>query len=148
MATDRVGPDFVFLAMVGVLLTTTVLDLNEALSGFSNSGLLTVMMLFPVAEGIAQTGGAVGNQSCLDSLFAKLLGRPSSLVNAQIRMMVPVAVLSGFLNNTPIVALLVPLIFGWARGSDTIHAQKLLIPLSYASILGGTCTLIGTSTNL
>lgn len=77
-----------------------------------------------------------------------LLGKPTSLASAQIRMMIPVSLLSAFLNNTPIVALLVPLIFHWAKSGDTVHAQKLLIPLSFASIFGGTCTLIGTSTNL
>uniref|UniRef100_A0A061S8X4 Sodium sulfate co-transporter n=1 Tax=Tetraselmis sp. GSL018 TaxID=582737 RepID=A0A061S8X4_9CHLO len=141
MATDRLGPDFVFLGMLGTLMASTVITLKEGLSGFSNSGLLTVMILFPVAEGISQTGG-------LDRLLMGLLGKPGSLVAAQVRMMGPVAVLSAFLNNTPIVALLVPLIFTWARGSDNIHVQKLLIPLSFASIFGGTCTLIGTSTNL
>mmetsp|Transcript_1987 Transcript_1987/g.5008 ORF Transcript_1987/g.5008 Transcript_1987/m.5008 type:complete len:991 (+) Transcript_1987:265-3237(+) len=141
MATDVIGPDFVFLGMLGTLLVSTILELKPGLSGFANTGLLTVMILFPVAEGIARTGG-------LDSLFAKLLGKPSTLLMAQVRMAFPVAVLSAFLNNTPIVALLVPLIFAWSKSAPSIHAQKLLIPLSYASILGGTCTLIGTSTNL
>mmetsp|Transcript_26287 Transcript_26287/g.73769 ORF Transcript_26287/g.73769 Transcript_26287/m.73769 type:complete len:599 (+) Transcript_26287:550-2346(+) len=142
MATDKLPPDFVFMGMLGILLTLQIITLQEGLSGFSNSGLATVMVLFPVAEGISQTGG-------LDALFAYLLGKPSTLLMAQVRMMVPVALLSAFLNNTPIVALLVPLIFSWARGSHgSISPQKLLIPLSFASVFGGTCTLIGTSTNL
>ena len=76
-----------------------------------------------------------------------LLGRPKSLTAAQARIMIPTAVLSAFLNNTPLVAMLVPVVGDWSR---RIHQSpaKLLMPLSFAAILGGTCTLVGTSTNL
>ena len=79
--------------------------------------------------------------------MSKLLGRPQNAASAQIRLMAPIAIVSAFLNNTPVVAVMIPIVQSWGR-SIGISAQQLLIPLSFASILGGTCTLIGTSTNL
>lgn len=79
--------------------------------------------------------------------MGKLLGRPSTAASAQLKLMIPIALVSAFLNNTPVVAVMIPIIQRWAK-NIRISAQQLLIPLSFASILGGTCTLIGTSTNL
>ena len=73
-----------------------------------------------------------------------VLGRPRSLAGGQLRMMFPVAALSAFLNNTPVVAMFVPLVTGWARRCH-FSVSLMLMPLSYASILGGACTLLGTS---
>lgn len=98
------------------------------------------MALFVVAEGVSQTGG-------LDILMNKVLGSAKSTFWAQVRMMIPVMVSSAFLNNTPIVALLIPILLSWSRRCG-VPAKKLLIPLSFATVLGGTVTLIGTSTNL
>ena len=97
-------------------------------------------MLFVVAAGISATGG-------LDWYMSKLLGHPTTIAGAQLRLMIPIAVVSAFLNNTPVVAVMIPIVQRWA---ENIHIPKeqVMIPLSFASILGGTCTLIGTSTNL
>lgn len=83
----------------------------------------------------------------LESVMVFILGRSRSPFWANVRMMLPTMVLSAFLNNTPVVSLLTPILISWARRTG-VPAKKVLIPLSYASVLGGTCTLIGTSTNL
>ena len=140
MALNVAAPDLLMVAALTVLLVLGILEPAEALSGFSNEAVLTVGALFVVAAGIRDTGG-------LDFLARRVLGRPSSLPAAQLRLMVPVAGMSAFLNNTPVVAMLVPIVGDWSRRIG-IPVSRLLIPLSYAAILGGTCTLIGTSTNL
>ena len=93
-----------------------------------------------MAEGISVTGA-------LDWYMGKLLGNPTTEAGAQLRLMVPIAIVSAFLNNTPVVVVMIPIVQRWAKNVG-ISSQQLLIPLSFASILGGTCTLIGTSTNL
>jgi len=134
------APDLVFLGGVAALMTTGILEPRVALAGFSNEGVLAVAALFVVAEGIRRTGA-------LDWAARGVLGRPRSLAAAQLRMLTPVAVLSAFVNNTPIVAVATPIVADWGHRIG-IPPSKLLLPLSYATILGGTCTLIGTSTNL
>jgi di/tricarboxylate transporter len=103
-------------------------------------GILTVMSLFVVAEGVSRTGA-------LDYYMGLVLGKPKTIAGAQLRLMLPIATISAFLNNTPIVAVGIPLTLRWAK-SIQVPPQQLLIPLSYATILGGTCTLVGTSTNI
>jgi di/tricarboxylate transporter len=76
-----------------------------------------------------------------------VLGIPKSVLGAQARLMLPLAAMSAFMNNTPLVAMMLPVVDDWTRKAR-LSASKLMIPLSYATILGGTCTLIGTSTNL
>lgn len=132
--------DVILLAGVIVLLLGGVLDPAQALSGFSNEGLATVAMLFVVANGLTQTG-------VVNWLSDRLLGRPRNLSQAQLRLMLPVAGLSAFLNNTPVVAMMVPAVSDWAKRYK-LPVSQLMMPLSYAAIIGGTCTLIGTSTNL
>jgi Na+/H+ antiporter NhaD/arsenite permease-like protein len=107
---------------------------------FGNEGLVTVGVLFVIATGLTETGG-------MGLLTARLLGQPRSVIGAQLRMMFPVTVISAFLNNTPVVAMFVPVVNDWCKKAG-ISPSKLFIPLSYAAILGGVCTLIGTSTNL
>lgn len=140
LISDRVGADSVMLSALTAFMASEIVSINEALAGFSNEGLLTVLTLFVVADGISKTGA-------LDWYMGKLLGRPTTTASAQMRLMVPIAVVSAFLNNTPVVAVMIPIVQKWAKNIK-ISAQQLLIPLSFASILGGTCTLIGTSTNL
>jgi hypothetical protein len=137
---DVVQPDHVMIGALTILMAAGVVSVEEGLAGFSNEGLLTVATLFVVAAGISATGG-------LDWYMSKLLGKPRTIAGAQVRLMVPIALVSGFLNNTPVVAVMIPIVQRWA---ENIHIPKeqVMIPLSFASILGGTCTLIGTSTNL
>lgn len=140
MASGRYAPHWVMLAVMIVLSASGIISPEAALAGFSNTGLITVAALFVVAAGIHNSGG-------VDVLVNRFLGRPSSTRSAQARIIFPVALLSGFLNNTPVVATLIPAIHAWCRRIG-IAPSKLMIPLSYAAILGGTLTLMGTSTNL
>jgi di/tricarboxylate transporter len=136
----KLPADFVFLGGLGVLLLTGVLDAKEGLAGFGSSGLVTVGVLYIVVAGLQETGG-------LSWVSERVLGRPRGWRRAQARLMAPVALLSAFLNNTPVVAMFIPIVSEWSR-RIRVQPSKLMIPLSYASILGGMCTLIGTSTNL
>ncbi|MCB2153497.1 SLC13 family permease [bacterium] len=140
LTLTRLAPDLILLGGLTVLLALRIVDPQQALTGFANQGMITVGVLFVVAAGMRETGGVW-------YLVNGLLGRPKSLPAAQVRMMAPVAFFSGFLNNTPIVAMMMPAVMDWAK-KLRLPVSKLLIPLSYAAILGGLCTLIGTSTNL
>ncbi|MBK1646908.1 SLC13 family permease [Thiocapsa imhoffii] len=139
-AFSRAAPDVITAGALTLLLLFGILTPSEALVGFSNPGMLTVGVLYVVVTGLTQTG-AVG------WIGPNLLGRPRGETDARLRLMVPVAGLSAFLNNTPVVAIFIPAIQDWAK-RHRLELSRLLIPLSYASIAGGTCTLIGTSTNL
>ncbi|MEM9451911.1 MAG: SLC13 family permease [Cyanobacteria bacterium P01_E01_bin.6] len=139
-AFSRLAPEIVFLGALAVLLVSGVLGEGDALAGFSNSGMITVGVLYVVIAGLQQTGG-------LSWISQRVLGRPSSLTKAMIRLMVPVMGMSAFLNNTPVVAMFIPVVNEWSR-KLRISPSKLMIPLSYAAIFGGVCTMIGTSTNL
>lgn len=137
---DLARPDLVFLGGLGVLLLAGVLTPNEAFAGFSNTAVLTIGALFVVAAGVQRTDAL----SFLDRLlFGKKAGPPTALL----RLMTPTAALSSILNNTPIVAMLTPRVQQWAQQVG-IPVSRLLIPLSYAAIVGGLITLIGTSTNI
>jgi hypothetical protein len=140
LLSDRVGADSVMLVAVTAFIAAEIISVEEGLSGFANEGLLTVLVLFVVAEGINKTGA-------LDWYMGKLLGRPETAAAAQLKLMIPISIVSAFLNNTPVVVVMIPIVQRWAK-NIRISVQQLLIPLSFASILGGTCTLIGTSTNL
>lgn len=140
LALTRLAADLVLVAGVTCLLLAGVLTPAEALRGFSNEGMATVAVLYVVAAGLRETGGIAW-------LVQGVLGRPRNLARAQIRLMAPVMAMSAVLNNTPVVAMFLPAVNDWAR-RNRLPVSKLLIPLSYAAILGGTCTLIGTSTNL
>jgi hypothetical protein len=140
LLSDRVGADSVMMVALTAFMASKIISVEEGLAGFANEGVLTVLSLFVVAEGISKTGA-------LDWYMGKLLGRPKTAPSAQLRLMVPIAIVSAFLNNTPVVAVMIPIVLKWAK-NIRISAQQLLIPLSFATILGGTCTLIGTSTNL
>ncbi len=140
MSIGRLGPHLVMLGVMILLSATGIIDAQQALSGFSNSGLITVVAMFVVAAGIHHSGG-------VDLVVQYLLRSPRSVRSAQARIALPVSLLSGFLNNTPVVATMIPAIHAWSRKIG-IAPSKLMIPLSYSAILGGTLTLIGTSTNL
>ena len=132
--------DLVFLGAIGMLYVTGVLDAKEAFSGFSSTSVITVGVLFVVVAGLTYTG-------VLQCIVKYLLGTPDSYAKAVTRLMLPVAVLSSFLSNTTVVALFVKIVKMWAKKLG-VSPSKLLIPLSYASGMGGVCTLIGTPPNL
>lgn len=138
--SGRAPSDLCTLAGLGLLLVTGAVDVDRGLAGFSNRGVLTIGLLFVIAGLIRQSGA-------LDLAGRRLFARRAALRPALLRLMVPTAFVSAFMNNTPVVALLLPATKQWAEERG-FSATKVLIPLSYAAILGGTCTLIGTSTNL
>ena len=130
----------VMIGGVVLLLAAGVLTPDEALKGMSNEGMITVAALFVVAAAVERTGA-------LAALVDRVLGRPRSLAAAQVRTMVGPSLLSAFVNNTPVVALMVPAIRDWAK-KHRLSVSKLLMPMNAAVVLGGLCTLIGTSTNV
>jgi di/tricarboxylate transporter len=123
-----------------LLVLGNIISLDEAFSGFSNQGMLTVGILFIVAA-------ALQSSTKFENTVINVLGKANYAKGRYFRLMLPVSGLSAFLNNTPIVASLIPVISTWAKRNH-LPTSKFLIPLSYAAILGGMCTLIGTSTNL
>jgi len=141
LAREIMRPGLVFFSAAAILTVTGTISNQEMLSGFSNKGMITVGMLFIVSEGIRQSG--ILNRVAQTYLPRKR-GRMFFLMP---RIMLPVSLFSAFLNNTPVVIIFAPIIKKWAEKLN-FSAKKFLIPLSYATILGGMCTLIGTSTNL
>lgn len=138
---DRMRPGMILLSGAVVFLCAGILTPREMLEGFSNKGMITVAMLFLVSEGVRRSG-------LLEQLLRRLLpAAGASVEKVHLRMLPAVAFISAFLNNTPVVVIFAPMIKRWAE-SVKLPATKFLIPLSYATILGGVCTLIGTSTNL
>lgn len=130
----------VFVGTLAVAMTLRLAPEDELLKGFANSGVATVGVLFIVAAGMYSTGA-------ITLIADRMIGLPKTLSSAQLKILPPVAVGSAFLNNTPLVAMMVPVIRDITQGAR-LAASKLYIPLSFASILGGAATLIGTSTNL
>ena len=138
---DKMRPGMVLFSVVVLFLCAGILSPKEMLEGFSNKGMITVAMLFLVSEGVRQSGA-------LGQVIKKLLPVGKTTVfKAQLRMLPSIAFISAFLNNTPVVVIFAPIIKRWAQAVH-LPATKFLIPLSYVTILGGICTLIGTSTNL
>jgi len=136
----KLRADLVFMGAVGILFVTGVLDAKEAFSGFSSGSVVVIGVLFVVVAGLTYTG-------VLQWIVKHLLGQPKSYGKAVVRLMLPVAGLSSFLSNTTVVALFVGIVKMWSKKLG-ISPSKLLIPLSYASGMGGVCTLIGTPPNL
>jgi len=135
------APELVALLSAGALIATRVLSPAEALAGFGSPALLTLMGLFVIAQGLLRSGA-------LDRL-RELLASPRIRSPRQLVALLAlvVAPLSGVIPNTPIVAILLPVIQGWCQRRG-ISPSRVLLPLSFATIIGGTLTLIGTSTNL
>ncbi len=138
---NRMRSGMIIYSFAILFMAVGIITPEEALLGFSNKGVMTVAILFLVSEGIRQTGG-------LNKITEYILSSKSSGVRGSLMKILPsVGFISAFLNNTAVVIIFAPLVKRWAN-SMKIPATKLLIPLSYATILGGMCTLIGTSTNL
>lgn len=136
----NIAADAVLLSAAMILMLVGILSPAEMMQGFSNLGLATVAILFVVASALTRTGA-------LGAMFNAFLGSPKTTSTAQVRLMFPVAVISSVLNNTPVVAMMIPMVSDWAKRMK-MSASQLMMPLSYAAIVGGVCTVIGTSTNL
>jgi len=140
LLATRLPPATIFLGALTLSVTFGLAPLDRSLAGFSNSGVLTIAALFMVAAGMYSTGA-------ISLMSEKLIGRPKTMLGAQLKILPPTAIGSAFLNNTPLVGMMIPVIRDLCR-STGLSKAKLYIPLSFTSILGGMCTLIGTATNL
>ena len=140
LATTPAPTEMVLLGAMVVLSVSQIITPTEALSGFSSPGVMTIAALYVVIAGLRETGAI--------AWFSHLVfGRPKSLVAAQAKLMTSGALLSTVINNTPVVAMFIPIAQEWsARFGFPI--SRLLLPLNNVVILAGLCTLIGTSTNL
>ena len=136
----KLPPAVIFVGALTLTITFRIAPLKESLKGFSNPGVLTIGALFMVAAGMYSTGA-------ISLITDKLIGRPKTLLRAQLKILPMVSFGSAFLNNTPLVAMMIPVIRDLSK-TCRLAATRLYIPLSFSSILGGICTLIGTSTNL
>ena len=130
----------VFIGALTVTMTLRLAPEGELLEGFASPAVATVGVLFTVAAGMYSTGA-------ITLIADKLIGLPKTLSTAQIKILPPVSVTSAFLNNTPLVAMMIPVVRDISH-TARLAVSKLLIPVSYASILGGAATVIGTSDNL
>lgn len=138
--SEKFHPAAIFIIAVSLLNLFNIITPQETLSGFSNPSIASILLLLIVSNVIQKTG-------VVNFYFSKILGENLSYKSFLVRMLLSTSTISAFLNNTPIVAMLLPYVYQWSRKKN-ISSSKLLIPLSYAAILGGTTTLIGTSTNL
>lgn len=141
LAWDRVSPAAVVLTATVSLLVFGVIDQEQAFAGFGNAAPLTVAALYVLAYGADKTG-------VLTPVVSRLLGKKGEVTTSSLaRLNLPTAAVSGFINNTPLVAMLIGQITSWCNRRG-VSPSKLLLPVSYAAILGGTLTVIGTSTNI
>ena len=140
-ATELVAIDVTAMLIIGSLVLTGILSPQEGIAGFSNTAVATVAAMFVLSAGVEKSGALNPVTTFLEKLFRRnyWLGIVSMLVS--------VAFLSAFINNTPVVALFIPVVLSCARAIGA-SPEKLLIPLSFASMFGGVCTLVGTSTNI
>ncbi|MCA0148537.1 SLC13 family permease [Rossellomorea vietnamensis] len=133
-------PEIILPSTLLLFVMTGVITPQEAIKGFSNEGMLTIGLLFIIA-------GSIQNSGIVNHAFKKLLNRSTSRKHMLAKLLFPISLLSAFLNNTPIVIAFTPLVKKWCEDHH-LSPSKYLIPISYATILGGTITIIGTSTNL
>ena len=134
-------PGIILLTALFIFMATGILDPPEAVSGFSNQGVLIIALLFMVSEGVRASGIL---KSISDLFLPRRKRRYSSLYFS---ILTPIGIISAILNNTPIVLIFAPLVNNWSERLK-LDASRFLMPLSFITILGGTLTLIGTSTNL
>ncbi|MEZ4316747.1 MAG: SLC13 family permease [Myxococcota bacterium] len=140
MVRDRLGPDLVMFCALCVLVVTGVLSPEDALQGFSETAVVTIGVLFVCAAAMQETGA-------LQIISRIVFGTTTDPTRALLRLIVPTAFMSAFMNNTPIVAMFIPMVRQFANRVG-LPPSKMLIPLAWAAMFGGTCTLIGTSSNL
>lgn len=139
--TEKLRVDLVALLVMALLLLSSIITPAEGLAGFSNAATVTVASMFILSAGLFKTGAV----SFLGGFVSRVF--KSGFWVGIISVMVVVAILSAFINNTPVIAIFLPILLGVARETG-ISASKILMPVSFASMFGGVCTLIGTSTNI
>jgi di/tricarboxylate transporter len=141
LVREILRPGLILFTALVIFMIFDIISAKDALSGFSNKGMITVALLFLVSEGVKESG-------VLNKIGAVILPKKRKPIpRLLMQIMIPVSAISAFLNNTPVVIIFGPMLKKWADRMS-LPSQKFLIPLSYATIFGGTCTLIGTSTNL
>ncbi len=140
-ATEKLPIDLVALMVMAALLLTGIISPQEGISGFSNEATVTIAAMFVLSAGLFNTGAV----NFIGTSLARVGKRNFWL--ALIAMMIGIGTISAFINNTAAVAIFLPIVLGMSRDIK-VSPSKLLIPLSYASMFGGICTLIGTSTNI
>lgn len=151
LAREIASADVLCLSALAVLLSTgetlraagiksTLPKVGDMVRDFGSPGLITVGLLFVVVAGLVQTGA-------MSILTEPFLGRPKSVLSAQLRLLLPVTTMSAFLNNTPIVAMFMPVCDDICKKTN-ISPSKLFMPMAFAATFGGVCTIIGTSTNI
>lgn len=139
--TEKIRVDLVALLVMALLLLSGIISPTQGLSGFSNTATITVGSMFVLSAGLFKTGSV----SFLAGFVNKVFER--GFWFGIFAVMIVVGVLSAFINNTPVIAIFLPILLGVARDTG-ISASKILMPVSFASMFGGVCTLIGTSTNI
>ena len=138
---EMLRPGLVLFTAVVLLLCAGIINPEEALKGFSNKGMITVALLYLVSEGVRKSG-------ILEQIVFRMLPTKNvSITKTGLRFYPIVSFISAFFNNTPVVVIFAPMIKNWAKKMK-LPPTKFLIPLSYATVIGGICTLIGTTTNL
>ncbi len=140
-ATEKLSVDLIALLIMATLLISGVITPEEGISGFSNKATVTVGAMFVLSAGLFKTGAV----SYLGKITSDIFRR--NYWFGMITVMFAVGFFSAFINNTPVVAIFIPILLGVAKDIKT-SASKLLMPMSFASMFGGVCTLIGTSTNI
>ena len=140
LATSRAPTEMVLISAMVVLSISGVITTDEALSGFSSPGVITIAALYVVVAGLRETGTI--------AWFSQLVfGRPKNMVSAQLKLFGASGLLSTVINNTPVVAMFIPVAQEWSARYG-LSISRLLLPMNNVVILAGMCTLIGTSTNL
>jgi di/tricarboxylate transporter len=141
LITDKAPVDLVAVGLMVVLTVTGILEPHEAVAGFASPAVITVAAMFLMSRGMIRTGavGFIGQRV--------IEGAKGNHHRALLMSLLIVAAASAFINNTPVVVLFIPIMMA-VSCEFGISPSKFLIPISYASILAGTCTLVGTSTNI
>lgn len=139
--TEKLSVDLVALVVMALLMVSGIITAGEGLAGFSNTATITVASMFILSAGLFKTGAVNFLGTFVNRIFRQ------NFYVAMLIVMILVGFLSAFINNTPVIAIFLPIILGVAR-ETRISASKMLMPISFASMFGGVCTLIGTSTNI
>ncbi len=139
--SEKLSVDLVALLVMALLMVSGIIAASEGISGFSNTATVTVAAMFILSAGLFKTGAVNSLGALVDRVFKR------NFLLAMLLLMILVGFLSAFINNTPVIAIFLPILLGAAKANN-LSVSKILMPISFASMFGGVCTLIGTSTNI